>query len=76
MARFTGYTLDQLLEWCTDDGLIDGFKKNGELVSIMLDGVEKEFDQIAAHTYLRGIFTGVERRSDRPPFSTADSNEA
>ncbi len=66
MSGFTGYSLEQLLEWCTQDGLIDGFERNGEFVSIMLDGVERKLDEVAARRYLKSIFTGVARQGDRP----------
>lgn len=77
MSGSAGYSLDQLLEWCTQDGLIDGFTKNGEIVSITLDGVEKRLDHVAARKYLKSIFTGVARGSGgRPIDRDSESNAA
>lgn len=64
MSGHTGYTLDQLLEWCAQAHLIDGFKNDGEFVLILHDGVEKELDRVAAKKYLKTIFTGLERKDE------------
>lgn len=58
-----GYSLDQLLEWCTDDRLIDGYDKSDEGVVIIQDGSRREFNLLDAHAFLKGIFTATQRGS-------------
>ena len=57
-----GYTLEQLLEWCQHDRLIEGYDVEGDLVVIFHEGTRIEYSQQDAHTFLRGIFTSTQRR--------------
>jgi hypothetical protein len=67
MSGHSGYTLDQLLEWCTQAHLIEGFRNDGEFVWIFQNGIETELDHVAAKKYLKSIFTGVDRRDESGP---------
>lgn len=64
MSGYMGYSLYQLLEWCAQDRLIEGYKLDGESVWILHEGVEKELHHVAAKKYLKGMFAGVERQAD------------
>lgn len=63
MSGTAGYSLDQLLEWCKQDRLIDGFRKNPEGILIWQEGVERKLSHTDAKLLLTSIFTGVDRRS-------------
>lgn len=67
MGGSTGYSLDQLLEWCWQDRLIDGFRKEGEAILIWQDGQERSLSRADAMVYLTMMFTGVKFRSDDNP---------
>jgi hypothetical protein len=67
MSGHSGYTLDQLLEWCTQGHLIEGYRNDGEFVWICQNGIETELDHAAAKNYLKSIFTGVDRRNESGP---------
>ena len=64
MSGSTGYSLDQLLEWCKQDHLIDGFRKDSEAVLIWHDGAERILSHTDARLYLTRMFTGIRLRSD------------
>ncbi len=59
-----GYTLDQLLEWCTHDRLIEGYDKLEDSVVIFENGSRHEFDVSAARRFLKGMFTSTHRDTD------------
>ena len=73
MSGQTGYTLDQLLDWCTQAHLIEGFAVDGESVFIIQGGIERELDHVTAKQYLKGMFSGLGRRMDRE-FRDGESN--
>ncbi len=62
MAGSTGYSLDQLLEWCKQDRLIDGFRKESEVILIWQNGTERMLSHADARVYLTRVFTGVQFR--------------
>lgn len=64
MSGSTGYSLDQLLEWCRQDRLIDGFKKEAEAILIWKGGRERTLSHADAMLYLTRMFTGVQFRSN------------
>lgn len=64
MSGSTGYSLDQLLEWCRQDRLIDGFRKEAEAILIWHDGRERTLSHADAMLYLTRMFTDVQFRSD------------
>ena len=64
MSGTAGYSLDQLLEWCKQDHLIDGFLKEEEAILIWQGGTEYALNIDDARMYLTQMFTGVNRRSD------------
>ncbi len=64
MSGSAGYSLDQLLEWCTQDRLIDGFRKDDGAILIWHNGTEHMFSHADARLYLTKMFTGVHRRPD------------
>lgn len=59
-----GYTLDQLLEWCTHDRLIEGYDKLEDSVVIFENGSRHEFDVSTARRFLTGMFTSTHRGTD------------
>ena len=59
MSGSTGYSLDQLLEWCKQDRLIDGFRKDTDVILIWHEGTERTLSHAEARLYLTKIFTGV-----------------
>lgn len=56
-----GYTLDQLLRWCEEDRLIDGYDKTEESVIIFLDGGSRTLTFREATSLLKGMFTSTQR---------------
>lgn len=64
MSDASGYSLEQLLTWCSQDRLIDDYLQRDGVVVIFRNGVREEFSRSDAHTYLKGVFTGVHRLSD------------
>ena len=64
MSGTAGYSLDQLLEWCKQDHLIDGFLKEEGAILIWQGGTEYALNIDDARLYLTQMFTGVSRNSD------------
>ena len=65
MSRLNGgYTLDQLLKWCEEDRLIDGYDKDDDTVVIFLDGGRRTLSHSDATILLKGIFTATQRGSN------------
>ena len=64
MSDSAGYSLDQLLEWCKQDRLIDGFRKDDGAILLWHDGTERSLSYADARLYLTRIFTGVNVNSD------------
>lgn len=60
-VRDGGYSLDQLLKWCEEDKLIDGYDKTDDAVVIFVNGGSKRLNHSDATTLLRGIFTATQR---------------
>lgn len=58
-----GYTLDQLLRWCEEDRLIDGYDKTEESVIIFLDGGSRTLTFREAAALLKRMFTSTQRGS-------------
>lgn len=58
-----GYTLDQLLRWCEEDRLIDGYDKTEESVIIFLDGGSRTLTFREATALLKGMFASTQRGS-------------
>lgn len=61
MSRSAGYTLDQLLRWCKQDRLIDGFRKVDGAILIWSNGTERSLSYDDARLYLTQMFTAVHR---------------
>lgn len=60
----SGYSLDQLLQWCESDQLIDGFTISDDRVVIFHEGERRSFSPGDAHTFLKGVFTATQRNRD------------
>lgn len=59
-----GYTLEQLLRWCEEDRLIDGYERSDdEAIVIFLDGGSRKLSYDEATNLLKGIFTSTQRGS-------------
>lgn len=58
-----GYTLDQLLQWCEEDRLIDGYDKTDESVIIFVNGGSRTLTFREATALLKGMFTSTQRGS-------------
>lgn len=67
MSGSPGYTLDQLLEWCRQDRLIDGFQVDEDAILIWHDGIEHALSHADARLYLTQMFTASHRRAGEPP---------
>lgn len=57
----SGYSLDQLLRWCEEDHLIDGFDKTDETIIIFINGGSRTLSYSEAAVLLKGIFTATQR---------------
>ena len=56
MPAQAGYSLDQLLSWCVEDRLIDGFERRESRVVIVQGEVRHELAAGEAETFLRAAF--------------------
>lgn len=54
--RKGGYTLEQLLSWCVDDGLIDDFSSTGGQVEIRRGSKRSQLTRPAAIQFLKDLF--------------------
>lgn len=61
-----GYSLDQLLHWCEEDRLIDGYDKTDESVVIFLNGGSRRLSHDEATSLLKGMFTATQRGTQNP----------
>ncbi len=64
MSGSAGYSLDQLLEWCKQDRLIDGFRKDDQAILIWQEGTERSLSHADARLFLTRMFTGVNRLTE------------
>ncbi len=58
-----GYSVDQLLEWCKHDRLIESYDRSDEGVVICYNGSRREYSVPDAHAFLKTIFTSSHRGS-------------
>ena len=56
MPSTAGYSIEQLLSWCLEDRLIDGFERQEGIVVIVRGASRHELRATDAERFLKGFF--------------------